>query len=57
VADVNANPVGATYVGGSFNLILPAGLKAAGMERAADSSPGATGRWPLPPSFQLHRSG
>ena len=39
VADVNANPVGATYVGGSFNVILPAGLKAAGMERAADGSP------------------
>ena len=38
VADVNANPVGATYVGGSFNILLPAGLKAAGMERAADGS-------------------
>ena len=38
VADVNANPMGATYVGGSFNILLPAGLKAASMERAADGS-------------------
>ena len=39
VADVNANPVGASFVGGTFNIILPAGLKAAGLERAADGSP------------------
>jgi hypothetical protein len=26
-------------VGGTFNILLPAGLKAAGMERAADGSP------------------
>jgi alpha-tubulin suppressor-like RCC1 family protein len=38
VADVNANVLGASFVGGSFNIILPAGLKAAGMERAADGS-------------------
>lgn len=38
VADVNANVLGATYVNGSFNLILPASLKAAGMQRAADGS-------------------
>lgn len=38
VADVNANPVGATYVGANFNLILPAGLKAAGLERAPNGS-------------------
>ena len=38
VADVNANPVGASFVGGTFNILLPAGLKAAGMERAADGS-------------------
>ena len=38
VADVNANVLGASFVGGSFNLILPAGLKAAGMERTADGS-------------------
>ena len=38
VADVNANILGASFVGGSFNLLLPAGLKAAGMERAADGS-------------------
>jgi len=39
VADVNANVLGASFVGGSFNIVLPAGLKAAGMERAADGSP------------------
>jgi uncharacterized delta-60 repeat protein len=39
VADVNANPVGASYVGGSFNVILPVGLKAIGMERAPDGLP------------------
>jgi hypothetical protein len=38
VADVNANILGATYVNGSFNLILPVGLKATGLERAADGS-------------------
>jgi len=38
VADVNANVLNANYVGGTFNIILPAGLKAAGMERAADGS-------------------
>jgi|GEM_PF-590587 len=38
VADVNANVLGASFVGGSFNIILPVGLKAAGMERAADGS-------------------
>ena len=32
VADVNANVLGASFVGVSFNIILPAGLKAAGME-------------------------
>jgi hypothetical protein len=36
VADVNANVLGASFVGGSFNLILPVGLKAAGMERTAE---------------------
>ncbi|MEN9574272.1 MAG: Hemolysin, plasmid [Verrucomicrobiota bacterium] len=39
VADVNANPVGATYLSGAFNVILPAGLKVGGLERAADGSP------------------
>ena len=38
VADVNANVLGASYQSGTFNIILPAGLKAAGMERAADGS-------------------
>jgi uncharacterized delta-60 repeat protein len=38
VADVSANVLGASFVGGSFNLILPPGLKAAGLERAADGS-------------------
>ena len=38
VADVNANVLGASFVGGNFNIILPAGLKAAGMERAQDGS-------------------
>ncbi len=38
IAVVNANVLGASFVGGSFKLILPAGLKAAGMERAWDSS-------------------
>ena len=38
VADVNANILGANFVSGSFNIILPAGLKAAGMERAQDGS-------------------
>ncbi|MEQ2006820.1 MAG: Ig-like domain-containing protein [Limisphaerales bacterium] len=38
VADVNANVLSASYAGASFNIILPAGLKAAGMERAADGS-------------------
>ncbi|MEQ2010179.1 MAG: hypothetical protein ABMA26_25630, partial [Limisphaerales bacterium] len=38
IADVNANLLGASFVGGSFNLILPPGLKAAGIERAADGS-------------------
>ncbi|MFA6544361.1 MAG: Ig-like domain-containing protein [Limisphaerales bacterium] len=38
VADVNANVLGASFVGGSFNILLPAGLKAAGMERAPDGS-------------------
>ena len=32
VADVSANVLGASFVGGSFNLILPPGLKAAGLE-------------------------
>jgi hypothetical protein len=38
VADVGANVLGASFVGGSFNLVLPPGLKAAGLERAADGS-------------------
>jgi len=38
VADVNATEVGASFVGASFNVVLPAGLKAAGMERTADGS-------------------
>ncbi|KAF0170930.1 MAG: Uncharacterized protein FD161_4449 [Limisphaerales bacterium] len=41
VADVNAIPLGVgyvSYVGTSFNIQLPAGLRAAGMERAADGS-------------------
>ena len=38
IADVSANVLGASYVGGIFNIILPAGLKAAGIERAADGS-------------------
>ncbi len=38
VADLNANVLGALFVGGSFNIILPAGLNAAGMERPADGS-------------------
>ena len=38
VADVNANVLGASFVGGSFNILLPVSLKAAGMERAADGS-------------------
>ncbi len=38
VADVNAVAVGAGYVDGAFNIVLPVGLKAAGMERAQDGS-------------------
>jgi uncharacterized delta-60 repeat protein len=38
VADVNANVLGASYVNGSFNIILPVGLKAAGVERGVDGS-------------------
>ncbi|MFA6546133.1 MAG: cohesin domain-containing protein, partial [Limisphaerales bacterium] len=38
VADVNANLLGASFADGSFNLILPAGLRAAGVERMADGS-------------------
>ncbi len=38
IADVNAEVLGANYVDGSFNVLLPAGLQAAGLQRAADGS-------------------
>ncbi|PAW84588.1 MAG: hypothetical protein B9S33_11330 [Pedosphaera sp. Tous-C6FEB] len=38
VADTNANVLGASFVGASFNIVLPTGLQAAGVERAADGS-------------------
>ena len=38
VADVTANVLGASFVDGTFNILLPAGLKAAGIERAVDGS-------------------
>ncbi len=38
VVDATANAVGVSFVDGSFNLVLPVGLEAVGMERAADGS-------------------
>lgn len=38
IADISASVLGASFVDGNFNLILPPGLTAAGLERAADGS-------------------
>ena len=38
VADVNAGLLGASFMDADFNLLLPIGLRATGIERAADGS-------------------